>query len=166
MIDPLAETLVTALAGLVMLIGLVGIVVPVLPGIILIWLAALGYALLAGWGASGPWLFALITILGAVGAVSEIWLTGASARATGASMWSVAAGALLSVIGLIFFNLIGALIGLVIGMLLAEYYRLRDWRKALTSAGGTAAGCGASYGVKLLLGLGMIGAWVAWVALR
>jgi uncharacterized protein YqgC (DUF456 family) len=166
MADPLTETLLTLLAGLVMLIGLVGIVVPVLPGIILIWLAALAYALLVGWGASGPWLFALITLLGAAGAGSEIWLTGAGARAAGASMWSVAAGVVLAVLGLIFFNLLGAVVGLVVGTLLAEYYRLRDWRRALTSAGGTAAGCGVSYGVKMLLGLGMIGAWVAWVILR
>ena len=166
MIDAVSETLVTMLAGLVMLIGLVGIVVPILPGLILIWLAALGYGLLVGWGASGPWLFAFITILGAAGAGAEIWLTGAGARAAGASLWSVAAGLTLAVLGLIFFNLVGAAIGLVAGTLLAEYYRLRDWRKALTSAGGTAAGCGASFGVKLLLGLGMIGAWVAWAMLQ
>jgi uncharacterized protein YqgC (DUF456 family) len=158
--------LFTALAGLLMLVGLVGIVVPVLPGLILIWLAALGYGLLVGWGASGPWLFAVITLLGATGTGAEIWVTGAGARVAGASMWSIAAGIVLAVVGLIFFNLLGAVVGLVIGMLLAEYYRQRDWRKALTSAGGTAAGCGVSYGVKILLGLGMIGAWVAWVLLR
>ena len=37
------ETLVTILAGATMLVGLVGIVVPVLPGLVLIWLGALGY---------------------------------------------------------------------------------------------------------------------------
>jgi uncharacterized protein YqgC (DUF456 family) len=160
------ETLVTILAGATMLVGLVGIVVPVLPGLVLIWLGALGYGLLAGWGGSGPWLFALITLLGAAGTGAEIWVTGAGARVAGASMWSVAAGVALALFGIVFFNLVGAVIGLVVGTLVAEYYRLRDWRKAITSAGGTAAGCGVSYGVKMLLGLMMIGAWVAWVLLR
>jgi uncharacterized protein YqgC (DUF456 family) len=160
------ETLVTILAGILMVLGLVGIVAPVLPGLILIWLAALGYGLLAGWGASGPWLFAVITIFGAAGMGSELWVTGAGARAAGASLWSVVAGAAIAVIGFIFFNFVGALVGLVAGTLLAEYYRLRNWRKALASAGGTAAGCGVSYGVKVLLGVAMIGAWVAWVLLR
>jgi uncharacterized protein YqgC (DUF456 family) len=149
-----------------MLVGLVGIVVPVLPGLVLIWLGALGYGLLAGWGGSGPWLFALITLLGAAGTGAEIWVTGAGARVAGASMWSVAAGVALALFGIVFFNLVGAVIGLVVGTLVAEYYRLRDWQKAITSAGGTAAGCGVSYGVKMLLGLMMIGAWVAWVLLR
>jgi len=160
------ETLVTILAGATMLVGLVGIVVPVLPGLVLIWLGALGYGLLAGWGGSGPWLFALITLLGAAGTGAEIWVTSAGARVAGASMWSVAAGVALALFGIVFFNLVGAVIGLVVGTLVAEYYRLRDWRKAITSAGGTAAGCGVSYGVKMLLGLMMIGAWVAWVLLR
>lgn len=159
------ETLVAVLAGILMLTGLVGIVAPVLPGLILIWLAGLGYGLLAGWGVSGPWLFALITLFGAAGMGAEIWVTGAGARAAGASLWSVAAGVALAVVGFIFFNVIGALVGLVAGTLLAEYYRLRDWRKALASAGGTAAGCGVSYGVKLFLGVVMIGLWVAWVLL-
>jgi len=160
------ETLVTILAGATMLVGLVGIVVPVLPGLVLIWLGALGYGLLVGWGGSGPWLFALITLLGAAGTGAEIWVTSAGARVAGASMWSVAAGVALALFGIVFFNLVGAVIGLVVGTLVAEYYRLRDWRKAITSAGGTAAGCGVSYGVKMLLGLMMIGAWVAWVLLR
>ena len=160
------ETLVTILAGATMLVGLVGIVVPVLPGLVLIWLGALGYGLLAGWGGSGPWLFALITLLGAAGTGAEIWVTSAGARVAGASMWSVAAGVALALFGIVFFNLVGAVIGLVVGTLVAEYYRLRNWRKAITSAGGTAAGCGVSYGVKMLLGLMMIGAWVAWVLLR
>jgi uncharacterized protein YqgC (DUF456 family) len=162
----MSEVLVTVLAGILMVLGLVGIVAPVLPGLTLIWAAALGYGLLAGWGASGPWLFAVITLLGAAGIGAELWVTGAGARAAGASLWSVVAGIALALMGFIFFNFVGALVGLVAGTLLAEYYRLRDWRRALASAGGTAAGCGVSYGVKVLLGVSMIGAWVAWVLLR
>ncbi|HHH83445.1 MAG TPA: DUF456 domain-containing protein, partial [Chloroflexi bacterium] len=51
------EVLFTVLLGLGMLIGLVGVVIPVLPDIILIWLSALLYGLLVGWGDKGPWLF-------------------------------------------------------------------------------------------------------------
>jgi uncharacterized protein YqgC (DUF456 family) len=159
----MSKTLVTILAALVMLLGLAGVVLPVLPGLALVWAAALGYGLLAGWGTSGPWLFALITLLGAVGLGSELWVTGAGARVAGASIWSIAAGIVLGLIGLLFFSPIGALVGLTLGILGAEYFRLRDWRKALSAAGGTLAGCGVSYGVKLLLGMAMIGAWVAWV---
>lgn len=159
----MSKTLITALAGLVMLLGMAGVVLPVLPGLGLMWAAALGYGLLAGWGSSGPWLFALITLLAAAGLASELWVTGAGARMTGASGWSIAAGLVLGVIGLLFFSPIGAVIGLILGILGAEYLRMRDWRKAVNAAGGTLAGCGISYGVKLALGLAMIAAWVAWI---
>ena len=159
----MSKTLVTVLAAVVMLLGLAGVVLPALPGLALIWLAALGYGLLAGWGASGPWLFGLITLLGLAGLGSELWVTSAGARVAGASGWSVLAGIVLGLIGLLFFSPIGAVIGLALGILGAEYLRLKDWRKALSAAGGTLAGCGVSYGVKLLLGMVMIGAWVAWV---
>jgi hypothetical protein len=159
----MSKTLVTVLAAVVMLLGLAGVVLPALPGLALIWLAALGYGLLAGWGASGPWLFGLITLLGLAGLGSELWVTSAGARVAGASGWSVLAGIVLGLIGLLFFSPIGAVIGLTLGILGGEYLRLKDWRKALSAAGGTLAGCGVSYGVKLLLGMVMIGAWVAWV---
>jgi uncharacterized protein YqgC (DUF456 family) len=159
----MSKTLVTVLAAVVMLLGLAGVVLPALPGLALIWLAALGYGLLAGWGASGPWLFGLITLLGLAGLGSELWVTSAGARVAGASGWSVLAGIVLGLIGLFFFSPIGAVIGLTLGILGGEYLRLKDWRKALSAAGGTLAGCGVSYGVKLLLGMVMIGAWVAWV---
>ena len=159
----MSKTLVTVLAAVVMLLGLAGVVLPALPGLTLIWLAALGYGLLAGWGASGPWLFGLITLLGLAGLGSELWVTSAGARVAGASGWSVLAGIVLGLIGLLFFSPIGAVIGLTLGILGGEYLRLKDWRKALSAAGGTLAGCGVSYGVKLLLGIVMIGAWAAWV---
>lgn len=159
------ETLVTVLAGLLMLAGLAGVVLPILPGLALIWAAALGYGLLVGWGSSGPWLFGIISCLGLAGLGAELWVTGAGAKAAGASIWAILAGLALGLIGLIFFTPIGGLIGLIAGTLGVEYLRLKDLRKALNASLGTAAGCGVSFGVKLLLGVAMIAAWVAWVVL-
>jgi hypothetical protein len=161
----ISDTVWTILAGILMLVGLAGVVLPVLPGLALVWLAALGYGLLVGWGTSGPWLFALITLLGLGGLAAELWMTAAGAKVGKASLWALAAGVGLALIGVVFFNLIGAAIGLVAGVLLYEYLRARDWRQAANAAAGTAAGCGLSFGMKLALGLGMIGAWVAWVLL-
>lgn len=155
--------LIPLLVGLVMLIGLAGVVLPVLPGLALIWAAALAYGLLAGWGASGPWLFALITLFGLIGGLADIWATGAGARLGGASLTSILAGVALGLIGLLIGGPLAALAGLLGGILLVEYRRVRDWRAAAQAAGGTAAGCGLSFGVQFLFGLLMIGAWVAWL---
>jgi uncharacterized protein YqgC (DUF456 family) len=155
----------TALAGLLMLVGLAGVVLPVLPGLGLVWLAALGYGLLVGWGSSGPWLFALITVLGAGGLAAEMWMTAAGAKVGKASLWALVVGAGLAIVGLVVFNVLGAAVGLVVGVLVYEYLRAQDWRQAANAAAGTAAGCGLSFGVKLALGLAMIAAWVAWIVI-
>ncbi|MEW6566656.1 MAG: DUF456 domain-containing protein [Chloroflexota bacterium] len=161
----MSRTLVSLLVGLVMLVGLAGVVVPVLPGLALIWAAALGYGLLVGWGSSGLWLFGIISLLALAGLGAELWVTGAGARSAGASLWGILAGLGLGLAGLVFFSLPGAIVGLIAGTIGVEYLRQKDWRKAMNAALGTAVGCGASFGVKLLLGTGMIAAWVAWVLL-
>ncbi len=161
----MSQTLITVLVGLVMLAGLAGVILPILPGLALIWLAALGYGLLAGWGTWGPWLFALISLLALVGLAAEIWVTAAGGGAVGTSPWAILAGLVLGVLGLVAFGIPGAVVGLLGGTMVAEYVRLRDWRKSARSALGAAIGYGASYGVKLLLGVGMIATWLAWLLL-
>lgn len=161
----MGDTVITIVAAIVMLIGLAGVVLPVLPGAILIWAAALGYGLLVGWGDSGPWLFALITLLGLAGLGAEIWVTGTGARVAGASIWSLLAGLALGVVGMVFASLPGLLAGLVVGTMAAEYWRRKDWDQAVKASLGTLAGYGLSYGVKLVIGLLMIAAWIAWVVI-
>lgn len=157
------ETLITVLVGLLMLVGLAGVVLPILPGLALIWLAALGYGLLVGWGASGPWLFGVITLLALIGLAAEVWVTAAGGRAAGSSPWSILAGLGLAALGLFTIGPAGAIAGLLAGTIGVEYLRLRDWRQSARSALGTIIGCGASFGVKLLLAVGMIAAWLAWL---
>ncbi len=161
----MSETLTTLLAGALMLVGLLGVFIPVLPDLFLVWLAALGYGLLVGWGTWGGWLFALITLLGLVGMAAEIWVTGAGARKGGASTWGIVGGLGLGLVGLIAFPPFGGVLGLLLGVFMVEYLRHRDADQALRSTLGMGAGYGISFLVKLILALGMIGAWIIWVIL-
>ena len=52
-----------------MLVGL--LVLPLLPGLVIIWVAALGYGLAAGFGTLGWIMFALITVLMLAGSVID-----------------------------------------------------------------------------------------------
>jgi uncharacterized protein YqgC (DUF456 family) len=157
------EIVVTILVGLAMLVGLLGAILPGFPDVVLIWGAALGYGFYVGWSEPGIWFFVGITVLGLAGAFSEAWVSGAGARAGGASIRAVFAGLALGVISLLLTGPIGGVIGLLVGTYLAEYIRLRDAEKAAKAMLGMGLGCGASFGVKLLLGLGMVAAWVAWI---
>jgi uncharacterized protein YqgC (DUF456 family) len=155
--------IVTVLSALVMLFGLIGAFLPVIPDLILIWLAALGYGLLVGWGTTGPWFFGGITLLGLVGVVSEVWMSGLGGRVGGASLKSLAVGILLGIVGFIFLTPIGGLVLLLVGTFTMEYYRLGDAEEAFKAVLGVGLGYGASFGVKFLIALIMILLWVLWV---
>ncbi len=159
----MADILWTVLAGLIILFGLVSVFVPVLPDMFIIWLAALGYGLLVGWGDKGPWLFAAITLLAILGQAAELWSSGVGTKMGGGSVWGLIGGLGLASIGMIFLGPLGGLAGLILAPVLIEYYRQRDWNKAFKAAFGLGVGYGASFGVKLLTGMLMAVVWIAWV---
>lgn len=59
-----------------MLVGLVGLVVPLFPGIVVIWLAALGYGIVVGFNTAGIIIFVVITILMLAGTTVDNVLMG------------------------------------------------------------------------------------------
>ncbi len=69
----------------VMLVGL--LVLPLLPGLVIIWVAALGYGLAAGFGTLGWIMFAILTVLMLAGTVVDNVLMGRSAHKEGAPWW-------------------------------------------------------------------------------
>ena len=158
-----AEILVTIVAGLAMALGLVGALIPILPDIILIWGAALGYGLVVGWGERGLWFFGIISLLGLAGFLAEVWVSGTGARIGGASILAVLGGLAGGAIGFIFTGPFGGVIGMLLGTFLVEYLRHNDINKAARAMLGMGLGCGASLWIKLMLGLGMIALWLVWV---
>jgi uncharacterized protein len=160
---PMTQPLLVLITAVVMLIGLAGVFLPVLPGIELVWLAALGYGILHGFTTAGVLCFAGITLLVAIGLSSDIWITGLGMKTAGTSLLAMAAGGFLLVVGSLFFTpLVGLLLGLA-GVLVVELLRHRNWKKALSSTGTALAGCGLTYGFKFVMGILMMLAWGVWV---
>lgn len=159
----MSEIVVAFIVGLVMLLGLVGAIIPGLPDIVLIWGAALGYGLVAGWGEYGIWLFGLITLIGLAGLFAEVWVSGTGAKIGGASIRAIFSGLALGLVAFFVSGPVGGVIGLLLGTFLTEYVRLQDANKAAQAMFGMGLGCGASLGIKLLLGMGMIAVWLVWV---
>lgn len=160
------EVIVTILIGLAMLVGLLGSILPFLPDVVLIWVGALIYGLVIGWGESGPWFFGLISVLGLIGLLSDAWVSGAGARQGGASILSTLGGLAIGLVGLFTTGPIGFLGGILLGTFVLEYARHQDPDRALRATFGMGMGYGASFLVKFLLGLGMIGGWIGWLILR
>ena len=146
-----------------MIVGLVGVILPAVPGVGLIWIAALVYAIAERFATIDPLTFIALTLLGALGVTSDIWISQMGGKLGGASwkalLASLGLGALGFVIGL-FFGGIGAaplgIIGAMLGILLVEYKEREDWKEAAQASAGWAIGCLASWVFQLLTGMAMI----------
>jgi hypothetical protein len=75
-------------------------------------------------------------------------------------------GLVIGLVGLFTAGPLGFLGGILLGTFVLEYSRHQDPEQALRATFGMGLGYGASFIVKFLLGLGMIGAWVAWLFLH
>jgi uncharacterized protein len=149
----------------VMLFGLLGLVIPVLPGLVIIWVAALVYGLVDGFTWQTGILFAVMTVIMLVGNVIDNFIMGASARKQGASWVAIAIAMVLGILGSILLPPFGGLAAALLGLFGYEFFRLKDWRKALESTKSMAIGCGWSAVVRAGMGILMIGLWVIWAAL-
>jgi uncharacterized protein YqgC (DUF456 family) len=152
-----------------LLLGLLVLVVPVLPGLIIMWLAALGYGIASGFRTSGGFstlgivVFVLISILAIGGSLVDNLLMGVGAKQGGAAWWTILVALLAGVLGTLFLPPFGGFVLAPLAILLLEYVRLRDWNEAWRSLRGLATGWGAAYFVRILLGLAVIGLWAIWV---
>ncbi|MEZ0163778.1 DUF456 domain-containing protein [Kineococcus sp. LSe6-4] len=104
--------------ALAMAVGLVGIVVPVLPGTVLVGLAALAWALGQG-GAAWVW-FAGIVVLLAAGQVAMYLLPGRRMTRAGIGKRTLLLGAVLGVVGFFVVPVLGLPLGFVLGVFLGE----------------------------------------------
>jgi uncharacterized protein YqgC (DUF456 family) len=163
---------------LVMLAGLAGSVLPGLPGVPLIFISGLVYAVVTGFEVVGGLTVALLGLFAALALVLDFVATAYGARRFGASNWGTAGGAIGGIVGALIGALflgIGALFGLLAGtvggVFLGEYLRRRkgdraagesppapgfgreDWQRTSRAAGGVLIGYVASAIVQGLLGL-------------
>ena len=160
--------LINSITLTVMLAGL--LVLPLLPGLVIIWAAALGYGLAAGFHTVGWVIFAILTLLMITGSVVDNILMGRSAHKEGAPWWGILLALLAAILGsfVIPVPIIGGMLAALATLFGIEWIRRKDVRKALASLKGMAIGWGWAFVIRFIIGLIMIGLWLmwAWVNLR
>lgn len=149
-----------------MLVGLFGLIVPVFPGLTVMWLAALIYAVLQALIEQMNWvdwtLFALITLLMLGGNVVDNIIIASKMRGRQIPWSSIAVSYAASLIlSLAFTPLIG-LVAAPLALFGAEFWRLRDRRLAFESARVYMIGWGASFAARFGIGAVMIVSWMLW----
>ena len=162
-LQPAALTALQAVLLAIMVFGLLSLLVPVLPGLVIIWVPILVYAVLTGFTGPRIVLFVIITALMLFGNVVDNLIMGSRAHQRGASWWSVAVALVAGVAGSMAFPPFGGLIAALLALFAVEFFRQRDWRKAFRSTQSMAIGCGWAAFVRFLIGLAMIGLWVVWI---
>ena len=143
--------------------GLVSLLTFVIPGLTVIWLSALVYALASGFNTTAIIAFVVITVLMLFGNFVDQLVMGARARKSGATWLSIGFSMLAAFIFSILLPPFGGLIAAMIVLMAFEFYRLRDWKKAANSSKEMAIGCMSALVLRLFIGLVMIGVWFVWV---
>lgn len=154
---------ILALTQAVILIGLFGLIVPIFPGVVVIWLAILGYGIVKGFGSLGTVVFVITTLLMLGGTLVDNLFMGAGARKQGASWLTIATALLAGVLGTLFFPPLGGVLAAPLAVLILEYLRSRDALQAWRALKGLAAGWGLSFIARFGIGVIMMALWWLWV---
>ena len=159
---PWLETTLNILTTLTMLFGLFGLVIPIFPGNVVMWVAALIYGLIFGFGVLGGIMFAIITLLMLAAVFADNFFMGAKAREQGAAWSSIILALIGGVIGTFAFPPIGGIIAAPLILYLMEFRRLRDSAEATKIVKALLTGWGLAFVVRFGLGVVMFGLWGVW----
>jgi uncharacterized protein YqgC (DUF456 family) len=149
-----------------LLIGLAGLVIPVFPGLTVMWIATLIYAILQQISeAMTVWdwiLFSLITILMVVGNIIDNIIIARHVREREVPWISIIFGFLAGLIASLFFTPIIGIVAAPAGLFLAELYRLKDRKIAFESMRAWMTGWGWSLAARFVIGVFMVIFWMLW----
>jgi uncharacterized protein YqgC (DUF456 family) len=144
-----------AYAGLVL--GIIGTVAPIIPGPLLILFSAFIWAWADGFQAVGWPVLLLMAVLTIAAELSDAVLATMGAKKGGASWTSMFVAGVVAIIGFIFFNFLGAIVGAFWGLFAWEAYRQRwQWRKAWKASSSFIIGYVIAIAVKMLFATLMI----------
>ena len=160
------QVMIETLTLFVLLAGLAGLIIPVFPGLTVMWLGTLVYALVQASGGNMNWvdwvLFTLITLLMIGGNIVDNIIIAKHVRDKNVPwssiLWAFAAGIILS----LFFTPIVGMIASPVGLFLAEWQRLKDKQTAFNNTKAWMTGWGWSFAARFGIGVFMIILWALW----
>ena len=171
MIDLLfwSQVVLQTLTLFVLILGLVGLIVPVFPGLTVMWLATLIYALVQAANGLMPWWdwlrFALITLLMIGGNIVDNIIIAKKMRGHEIPWKNILLCYAVGIVVSLFFTPLIGLIASPLSLLGLEYLRFRDWKQARDSAKVFLIGWGSAFAARFAIGSVMILFWLLWAFL-
>jgi uncharacterized protein len=152
-------TIATVLAAVLVAVGIVGIIVPVLPGLILVVAGIAVWAVPRGDAVAWTVLGVAVAIV-VIGSVAKYLLPGKRLRESGVPGRTIAAGAVLGIVGFFVIPIVGLFLGFVLGVYLAELARLGGNGAAWPSTREALAAVGWSIIIEMATGLLAAAVWI------
>jgi uncharacterized protein len=139
--------------------GAIGCVLPVLPGHLILLIAAIAHRVMLGEAAGLRWWsFLVLVLLMAVSQIFEIMSGAAGTKWFGGTRWGAGGAVIGSIVGF-FFLPFGLLLGPLIGAFVFEMaFARKETKPAVMSGVGSVVGTVAGMGFKIIVGFLMI-AW-------
>jgi len=151
---------------IVLFLSLAGLIIPVFPGLFIMWLATLFYALIQnGTGMMTTWdwvAFVIITLLMVIGNIADNIIIAAKMRDQFIPWSSILLAFAAGIVVSIFFTPLIGLIAAPLGLYAAEYRRLKNRDDAWKSTKTYMIGWGWAFGARFGIGITMIGLWMLW----
>ena len=146
--SPDPTTWVLALALAIYVVGVLGIVIPVLPGLLLCVGAVLLWA--TETGGTIAWVtLGVVAVIYVVCLALQFLLPGRRMKREGVGGVTLALGVVGAIIGFFVIPGVGLPIGFVVGVLVSEYLRYRDWDRAWSATKAALRGVLHSMGIEL-----------------
>lgn len=145
------------ITGCLLVAGAIGCVLPVLPGHLILLIAAIAYRLMLGPDSGlNIWSFVVLVLLMAISQTFEMLSGAAGAKWFGGTRWGAVGAIVGSIVGL-FFMPMGLLLGPLVGAFSCELlFARRQTHHAAISGVGSVVGTLAGMGFKIVVGAMMI----------
>ncbi len=150
----------------VLLVGWLGILVPVFPGLLIMWLGTLFYALVQSDAGRMDWLswtwFAIITVLMLLGSVIDNIIIARKMRGRAIPWTSIALAFLAGLVGSVFLTPLIGLLAAPLTLFVVEAIRLHSRRLGFGSAKAYMIAWGWSFAAVFAVGFLIIAVWLIW----
>lgn len=161
-----SQVVLQTLTLFVLLLGLIGILVPVFPGLLIMWLATLFYAVIENGAGRMSWLswtlFGVITLLMLLGNVIDNIIIARKMRGRAIPWRSIALAFLVGLVGSIFLTPIIGLVAAPLTLFAVESLRLHSRTLGFASAKAYMIAWGWSFAAVFAVGVLMIVVWLIW----
>lgn len=150
----------------ILLAGLVGLLIPVFPGLTIMWLSTLFYAIVQASKGNMTWvdwvLFAFITLLMIGGNIIDNIIIAKHVREKNVPWSSILLAFAAGIIVSLFFTPLAGMVASPVGLFLAEWNRLKIRDTAFANTKAWMTGWGWSVAARIGIGILMILFWGLW----